>query len=125
MTSFWLGLGIIAVAGFLVIWAIRAARHQIAGFFSWIKRSFEENGNASAKKISAFWFVVLVTVLQLRYLWYSMRTEDADRFEHLMDIIYADLFFIGACLGIKALTEIAGRFGKQPAEPPPQQPPSP
>lgn len=110
-----IGMGVVLLV--LIIFFAKKIWPTIIEFKKWIKTSFEEGGKASAKKITAFVFSGVVVVLELRYLWYSMRTEQADRFQYLMDIINSDLLFIASLLGIKAVTEIASKMGKKTTEP--------
>lgn len=111
--NFWFGLISIIAGAIFLIWLAKKFWTYIKIFCMWFKSSFEENGKSSAKKITAFWFVVVVTVLEMRYLWYNIRSDDPDKFKILMEMINSDLIFIGACLGIKAITEIASKMGKK------------
>lgn len=72
---------------------------MIRKLFSYLQPSFEgDNGKASAPKLSALWFIILVTILHLWWLHKAMRTGD---FILLPEILYTDCATIITLLGLK------------------------
>ena len=67
-------------------------------FVKWIQGSFEVDGGASARKISAFTIIVLVVMAHISWLKNSFIN---DNFSLLSEILIIDFSFISALLGMK------------------------
>lgn len=55
-------------------------------------------GGASARKLSALWMIILVTLLEFTYVIVSL-IKGRDLI-YLMEMIYSDLLFAATCLGM-------------------------
>ncbi len=90
-----------------------------------IKETFsEKGGGGSAKRITAFWFtVILITGLHLVFAWISY-VECEAKIEQIMpfllEILWVDLVFVGFLLGlctIENLTDLYRIFKGVPKKP--------
>lgn len=69
------------------------------GLTNFIRPAFEgDNGKASAPKITAFWFCVLVTML---HVWWLKKAFMTGEFNLLTEILYGDEATIITLLGLK------------------------
>lgn len=65
----------------------------------WLIPAFDvtTSGGASARKLSAFWFVMVVTILEFIYTIKCLRSDK--ELVYLLDMIWADLIFAATALG--------------------------
>lgn len=72
----------------------------IKKFIDWISSAFDVStvGGASSRKLSAWWMVMLVTALELTYVIKCFKNDK--ELTYLTEIIWADLFFAAAALGM-------------------------
>lgn len=75
-------------------------------FKDWFLSAFDTatKGGASARKLSAFWVVVLITFLHLIYL--RSERKSAGDFELLPSILIVDYVFIALCLGMVTVEQL-------------------
>ncbi len=73
---------------------------MIKRIFNYLQPAFEgdQPGKSSAPKLSAFWFVILVTILHFWWLHHSMTSGD---FTLLPEVMYTDCATIITLLGLK------------------------
>ena len=71
----------------------------------WLRASLQdpETNNASSKRLSGLWGMILVTTLHIVWLKKAFMSNE---FSLLPEILYADLGFVTAALGISAWTSI-------------------
>ena len=74
-------------------------RERINNFITYIQGAFDTHSkSASARKLSAFWMVMLVSVLEVTYV---IRTiNNGGELSYITHMIDADLLFIGSLLGM-------------------------
>jgi len=72
------------------------------GFFEYIKSAFDTHSKgASARKLSAFWVVMLITLLHLSYFRYQY-LKDGD-YSLLIEILIIDYCFVALALGLTTI----------------------
>lgn len=67
-------------------------------FITWIKQSFEEGGQVSSKKCTAFVITLMIVLAHISWLKSAFMQSD---FSLLSEILIIDFSFITACFGIK------------------------
>lgn len=73
-------------------------------FLKYLQSSFDTHSKgASARKLSAFWVVVLITMLHVWWLRHAYRKED---FSLLMSILTLDFGFVALALGLTTFETI-------------------
>ena len=68
--------------------------------FDWLLSAFDTttNGGASGRKLSAWWMVMVVTMLELLYTYKCFKHDK--ELTYLPEMIYADLAFAATALGL-------------------------
>lgn len=101
-----LSIIILALFIYLCVRAYKEGRKVL----DWAKQSLESDGRASARKISAMWMMVLVTIAHSAWLKKAFMEND---FSLLSTMVTIDLGFIALCLGLKTAETI---FTKKPEQ---------
>lgn len=69
----------------------------------WIKGSFEIDGGASARKLSAFTVILLIVIAHIKWFKNSLIAND---FSLLPEVLAIDFGYIAAALGMKTYESV-------------------
>jgi len=68
----------------------------------------------SARKLSALWIIILITIVHAWWLGYALKNE---KFELIIEILFLDFGFVAAALGMTTYESITKMKNKSPDEP--------
>lgn len=107
-----LGVVVVLCAAIVGIIGLYLFFKNMKTVIAWCKKSLEDpaTGNASSKRLSGVWMMVLITLLHIVWLKKAFMTGE---FALLPEILWADLAFVVAALGISAWQTTATQKPKE------------
>lgn len=99
---------IYTIIGFVILglmgWLCWKFLYKIQEFLSWFKTSFEATpGRASARSFSAFYVLILITIIDIKWL---KNASCINNFSQLETMLYAHFGFVAIALGLKTWGEV-------------------
>lgn len=96
-----LGCVILGIFGVILLTLLYLMFSNLKVVIQWLKSSLQDpvTGNASSKRLSGLWMMVLVTAVH--FVWLK-NAFTKDNFALLPEILWADLAFVVSALGISA-----------------------
>lgn len=96
-----LGFIILGIFGVILLILLYMALKHLKSVIQWLKSSLQDpaTGNASSKRLSGLWMMVLVSMVH--FVWLKKAFME-NSFTLLPEILWADLSFVSVALGISA-----------------------